>query len=222
MVSSPFGRDVVRKYWLLHDLMRALALARFESHEFAGGNLHRQHVKWENGGEVWVNRGADDWTVDGHTLPQYGFYARVPASDGVTEAAIERRDGVIVEWSRSPGMTYSNARPTVTDDWPLTVSLDRIEDLGSRQFRVTLYWNATGHLPDGYRILVHFTDAAGKILFQGDHNGPGPTAQWQGEFQTSVGGATYRSRSPPGQHFELRLGLYSNSWSTRASRWPQR
>ncbi len=39
--------------------MRALALARFDSHEFAGGDLHRQHVKWEGGGEVWVNRGAD-------------------------------------------------------------------------------------------------------------------------------------------------------------------
>jgi hypothetical protein len=210
MVSSPMGRDVVRKYWLEHDLMRALALARFESHEFAGGNLHRQHVKWDNGGEVWVNRGADDWNAGGHTLPQYGFYARVPGSDGVTEAAIERRDGIIVEWSKSPHAAYSNARPYITDRWQLTVTLGRIEELGNRQFRLTLNWKATGPIPDGYRILVHFTDAAGKILFQGDHNGPGPTGQWHGEFQTS---AVLRvpDSIASGQHFELRAGLYSSS-----------
>ena len=43
-------------------------------------------MKWDNGGDVWVNRGPEDWTIPcGHTLPQYGFYARA----GSTEAAIE-------------------------------------------------------------------------------------------------------------------------------------
>ena len=37
MVSDAFSRDVVRKYWLLHDLMRALALRRMEGFEFDGG-----------------------------------------------------------------------------------------------------------------------------------------------------------------------------------------
>ena len=213
MVPTPMGRDVVRKYWLLHDVMRSLALARFDSHEFAGGNLHRQHVKWENGGEVWVNRGADDWGVDsnggGHTLPQYGFYARVPGPDGMIEAAIERRDGIIVEWSRSPNAAYSNARPFVTERLPLTVSLGGIEDLGNRQFRLTLNWNAAGPIPDGYRILVHFTDATGKILFQGDHQAAGPTGQWRGEFRTSAVVHVPESIAA-GQHFELRAGLYAD------------
>jgi len=212
MVPAPMGRDVVRKYWLLHDLMRNLALARFDSHEFAGGNLHRQHVKWENGGEVWVNRGPDDWTANGHRLPQYGFYARVPGPEGAAEAAIERRgggEGVIVEWSRSPHAVYSNARPFVTDRLPLTLSLGGIEDLGNRQFRLTLRWNAAGPIPDGYRIMVHFTDAAGDILFQGDHKGPGTTGTWHGEFQTS---ATVQvpDSIKAGQPFELRAGLYAN------------
>jgi len=210
MVPAPMGRDVVRQYWLLHDVMRSLALARFDSHEFAGGNLHRQHVKWENGGEVWVNRGAGDWTAEGHTLPQYGFYARVPGAGGVTEAAIERREGVIVEWSRSPHAAYSNARPYVTDRLPLTVSIGPVEDLGNRQFRLTLNWNVAGPVPDGYRILVHFTDAAGKILFQGDHNGPGPSGQWRGEFRTSVV-VRVPETVAAGQSFELRVGLYANS-----------
>jgi hypothetical protein len=206
MVPVPFGRDVVRKYWLLHDVMRGLALKRFESHEFAEGNLHRQHVKWEGGGEVWVNRGSDDWPVAGHMLPQYGFYARA----GGSEAAIERCDGIIVEWSRSPEGTYSNARPYVTDRLPLTVSLGGIEDLGNRQFRLKLNWNLRSPIPDGYRILVHFTDATGEIVFQGDHAGPGPSAQWRGEFQTS---ATVKvpEQVKAGQRFEMRVGLYGSN-----------
>lgn len=105
MVADPFGRDVVRKYWLLHDLMRALALRRMEGVEFADRNIHRQHVRWQ-GGDAWVNRGESDWTVEGHTLPQYGFYARVASGSGVVEAAIERRDGRVVEWATSPTAVY--------------------------------------------------------------------------------------------------------------------
>jgi hypothetical protein len=210
MAPTPFGRDVVRKYWLLHDLMRALALKRFESHEFAGGKLHRQHVRWEGGADVWVNRGAEDWTVNGHILPQYGFYARVPVSGGAVEAAIERREGVIVEWSRSPQAAYSNARPYVSERLPLQVSISKIDNLGDRQFRMTLKWNASGPIPDGYRILVHFTNATGEILFQGDHPGPGPTGTWKGEFETSTV-VTLPASIASGQLFDMRVGLYASS-----------
>ena len=110
MVQAPFSRDVVRKYWLLHDIMRALASRRIESVEFAAGDLHRQHVRWDNGAETWVNRGASEWEAGGHTLPQYGFYARAALPEGVIEAAIERRDGGTVEWSRSPASYYYNGR----------------------------------------------------------------------------------------------------------------
>jgi hypothetical protein len=115
MVSDAFGREPVRKYWLLHDLARGLALRRMDTFAFAGGNLHRHQLRWENGGQVWVNRGKENWTASNHELPQYGFYARVPAREGLLEAAIERRDGLIVEWSRSPAMWYVNARPVVFD-----------------------------------------------------------------------------------------------------------
>jgi hypothetical protein len=106
MVRHPFGRQTVRIYWLTHDLMRALALRKIEGVEFDGANLHRQHVAWEGGGQVWVNRGATDWSVAGHTLPQYGFYARIPVAGGVVEAAVETRSGTVAEWSRSPEAYY--------------------------------------------------------------------------------------------------------------------
>jgi hypothetical protein len=116
MVSDAFGRDVVRKYWLLHDLTKGLALRAMDRFEFAGSDIRRQHVSWEGGGEVWVNRGTADWAVEGHTLPQYGFYARVPSGEGPIEAAIERRDGLVIEWARSPGNVYANARPVVPEE----------------------------------------------------------------------------------------------------------
>ena len=118
MVWDAFTRDTVRKYWLLHDLMQGLDLHRMDDFAFAGGNLHRQAIRWDNGGQVWVNRGPDNWTAAGHDLPQYGFYARIPTKDGVLEGAIERREGLIVEWSKSPSMLYVNARPIVPDPQP--------------------------------------------------------------------------------------------------------
>jgi len=48
-------------------------------------------------------------------LPQYGFHVRVPGPDGVREAAVERRDGKVVEWSRSPSMLYFNGRGSAVD-----------------------------------------------------------------------------------------------------------
>jgi hypothetical protein len=110
MASRPFGRDVVRKYWLLHDLMRALALKRIEAVEYAGGDLHRQHVTWGGGGQVWVNRGASDWEVEGVTLPEHGFRARVPTDEGTVEASVARRGGRVAEVVRSAAGLYVNGR----------------------------------------------------------------------------------------------------------------
>jgi hypothetical protein len=108
MVPQPFNRNVVRVYWLIGEAMRALALDRIDAVEFSGGDIHRQHVRWERGARVWVNRGAAPWTVEGHTLPPYGFYLRV----GALEAAVETRGGQRVEWSRSPAFRYEDGRRT--------------------------------------------------------------------------------------------------------------
>jgi hypothetical protein len=115
MVAQPFSSEVVRKHWLLDGAMRALALDRIESVVFAEDDIHRQAVRWARGGEVRVNRGVEDWNAGGRVLPQYGFYVRVPGQDGVREAAVERRDGKVVEWSRSPSMLYFNGRGSAVD-----------------------------------------------------------------------------------------------------------
>ncbi|MBN1442247.1 MAG: hypothetical protein JXA90_06035, partial [Planctomycetes bacterium] len=114
MVPSPFGRDVVRKYWLLHGAMKALALRKIESVTFADGDIHRQEVVWEGGARVLVNRGEDDWKTRKHVLPPYGFFVEVPRAPGASgadiEAAVEKLRGRTVEWSLSPDGFYANVR----------------------------------------------------------------------------------------------------------------
>ncbi len=101
-----FGRGAVRKYWLAQDFVRSIALDEIADVEFAGGDIHRQIIKWASGAIVYVNRGAEDWHVAGRVLPQYGYFA----TSGAIESSIERIGGIIVEQSRAPSRCYFNAR----------------------------------------------------------------------------------------------------------------
>jgi hypothetical protein len=109
---AAFGRGAVRKYWLAQDFVRSIALDQIESVEFAGGDIHRQIIRWKSGAVVYVNRGAEDWNVAGKVLPQYGYFAK----NGQIESSIERLDGVIVEQSHGPSGGYFNARGFNGDD----------------------------------------------------------------------------------------------------------
>jgi hypothetical protein len=114
MVPAAFGRDMVRKYWLLHDVGQALAGRSIERVEFVGENLHRQCVTWDNG-KVWVNRGPDAWDVGGRVLPQYGYHAQVSCGGSTVESAVELREGLWAEWSKSPDSWYVNGRRSGSD-----------------------------------------------------------------------------------------------------------
>jgi len=182
MVSQPFSRDVVRKYWLLDDLMRALAGRRIDSVEFVGGNIHRQHVRWTGGGEVWVNRGEDDWTVAGdHRLPPYGFYASVRDANGSEHlAAIERDGNGAKEWSRQARESYLNPRGSsvgyrwnstpggalitpLPDSEPGVLALPQSAGFGLGQVKQVAALDASGHLlktinleaENGHLLLRH-------------------------------------------------------------------
>ena len=178
MVSEPFNRNVVRKYWLLHDLAAGLGHANIVNVNFHEGDIHRQIVAWDNGGTVYVNRGEKDWAIEGHTLAQYGFYAKVPTSkDGHVEAAIEKLDGTVVEWSRSPSAWYANARPAaakpiafgqITTDGGFRLTRDgartRVTLLpDSKPFKITLQRKGMPWpLPDSPNLKA--TDEAGKPI----------------------------------------------------------
>jgi len=215
MVSEPFSRNAVRKYWLLHPLGRALALREIESVEFAGGDLHRQHIRWSGGGEVWVNRGEPDWAAGNHILPQYGFYARIPAGQGVVEAAIERRGGVIVDWAKSPVAWYANARPVITDRLPFRVSLESLEPAGTRRFTFRFRWEADAPALLPLRVFVHFVDSTGAIRFQGDYAPPVPTTAWQGTVFTSATVTIPEELYQADQVFDVRIGLFDPATGAR-------
>jgi hypothetical protein len=216
MVSTAFSRDVVRKYWLLHDVMRALALKQIEAVEFADGDLHRQHVRWEGGGEVWVNRGPSDWQVEGVTLPEYGFLARVPTDKGKVLATIARRDGVIVETVRSPEQLYVNGRQVVGGAEAIEPTVQKFEPLGGRQFKLTLRWQADSPIPAGWCPFIHFCDDDGEIVFQGNQQ-PGIFEKpQQGTLDFPIV-CTVPGEIPAGRKLELRVGLYRREGGARLS-----
>jgi hypothetical protein len=105
---AALGRGAVRKYWLAQDFIRSIAADDIRAVEFADGDPHRVTVTWNSGARVWVNRGAPDWTVDGHVLPQFGYRA----VHGAIGSAVERRGGTIVEQARGPGRFYVRSRGT--------------------------------------------------------------------------------------------------------------
>lgn len=188
MVHPPFGRDVVRKYWLLNHLMSALAEAHIESVEFDRGNIHRQRVQWNGGrgkfggpgvrGHIWVNRSDQDWTVNlssvmppnwplhppDHTLPPYGFYASLSGELEGVEAAIERKDGRTVEWVRGPGYHFLNVRSPAGKPDKLVQPILDVPISIDGGFRIDSLWTITP-LPDEAPRTLH-------VDWQGWFNNP--------------------------------------------------
>ena len=215
MVPVAFGRDVVRKYWLTHDLMRSVALQRIENVEFVDGDMHRQRVQWSNGATIWVNRGESDWSVEGHVLPEYGFYGRSPGESADVEAAIERRDGVIVDWSRSGKAVFANARPLLPRGLPVRVTVESAEWKGGRNVEFVFRWEADQPLPADLTPFAHFVDGRGRIQFQADHEAAVPTTQWREAVRTKVR-VTIPDDMAPGRAVELRAGLSDRQSGRRA------
>jgi len=224
MVSQPFSRDVVRKYWLTHHLMRALALRWIKSVEFVDDDLHRQHVTWNADGHVWVNRGQTPWKVAGCELPTYGFLARVPIVEdpessgtgrrGEVEAAIARRNGVIVEWARTPGFLYVNGRMPFDGPNRIALTVRSVRRLADGQLEWQLAWRLDDPLPEGFRPFLHLVDKQGEILAQPAQDlspfQPGRTGQLETTARALL--PAEAARLPT---LELRYGFYDPGTGTR-------
>ena len=214
MVSRPFGRDVVRKYWLLHDLMRALALRTIDSVRFVDGDIHRQHVCWSGGGDIWVNRGKSDWTVAGVTLPPYGFLARIATAQGKIDVSIQRRDGLIVELARAPRQIYANGRELANPPLPIRLTVGGVRYLGQRKCELDLVWQADVAIPAGWTPFLHFRDTAGDIAFQAVRPAGALQRTKPGKFSTKRT-CTIPADLKPGQTFELCYGFYNRQTGAR-------
>ena len=111
---DPFDLRAVDARWLLGPVSRDLALSSFEAFDFEG-SIHRQHAVFAGGegggGQVWVNRAPEPWTVAGGTLPKDGFYAETAgARAGIVELAGRR-----CAFSASGGTVFVDGRPDRND-----------------------------------------------------------------------------------------------------------
>ncbi len=177
--AASWGQAAVRKYWLAQDIVRRLALKDVVSVAFEGGDIHRQIVNWDDGTKVYVNRGETDWRVEGHALPQYGYFA----TGGEVTSAIERLGGTIAESSSGPTGWYCNAR-TSDPERRLRIRphVEGFRDLGNGRFEWTVVWDARERAPRDLTVFVHFCadrdGEADQIIFQDDHQPPQPTSRW--------------------------------------------
>jgi hypothetical protein len=201
-------RGAVRKCWLAQAFIEKVALDEIAAVEHAGGNLHRVVVRWASGASAHVNRGTNDWAVEGRVLPPYGFLARA----GDTEACVETIQGQVVEQSRSRHTRYVNARGGDGSLLPFSVAAERLEHLGGRDFRLVAKWQAAGPASRDLRVFYHFNRTTpGRYTdteFYGGGDPPLPTTAWNGTIHT---GTQWTLRVPEGfplGEYEILCGLY--------------
>lgn len=180
--SASWGRAVTRKYYLLQDLARRLALHNIVSSEFVAGDIHRQKVLWDDGTEVCVNRGESDWTVAGHVLPQYGFLAR----KGDWFVVVERQGQNYAESARGESGWFCDARTASLGSVRRVFAQPSVENVvyqGGNTFTYDCVWQVTKPHRLPWRVFVHFMNEkdedSGRISFQGDHDPQVPTDQWE-------------------------------------------
>jgi len=65
-------------YYMTKAFHKMLALSRIERIDFQDDDINRCLVSYSNGARAWVNRGADEWAVEGYRLPALGFLVKGP------------------------------------------------------------------------------------------------------------------------------------------------
>ena len=215
---TSLGRNAVRKYWLAQDFIESIAFDDIARVEFAEGNFHRLIVSWKSGARVWVNRGETDWNVAGHTLPQFGYFAK----NGEIESSIERLGGLVAEQSRARGKFYVNGRG-FQPNAPLTITprAERVEYLGERKFRLLAQWEAQRPAPKDLSVFYHFSrPTPGRRAMTEFVSGGMPkssTTQWQGRVATGSEWTINVPTNMPLGEYEILVGLAeSKGRSSRA------
>ena len=209
MVDLPSGLSgAVRKYWLAQEFIESIAFDEIQSVNNVEGNIHRQAIHWKSGAVTYVNRGTGDWTVAGHTLPQYGYYAR----NGIVESAIERINGSVAEWSRGKSGTYVNGRGFHPDP-PLTVQpqAEHAEYLGGRDFRFVSNWDVREPIQKDLNIMYQFTapmpGRRTEYVISGGGKPATATSKWQGRITTGDGWTIKIPTNCPTGKYEALVGL---------------
>lgn len=141
-------------------------------------------VRYDNGLTVWANSSDTPLTVNGTTLPRYGWLA---SGKGI-RIGTTQREGVISDLAETPDSVFVNARPAM--DWGapgqtrLRPAVAEFQPIGPRTFRASYRWTVGQKLTTDYQCFVHFVqptlaDGGEQIRFQQDHALPSPTSTWK-------------------------------------------
>ncbi len=160
----------IRKYWLMQNLARSLALDTISDFEFVDGNIHHAKVTWNSGVVVYVNRDRDDWTLTNNLIPQlgvpvvlprFGFWAvneRDVKEPSTHYGGIVRLDGQIVEFRVDGDESFfvNGRKRTPNQVVPIRASLENVEVIDGATLRGALVWDATTPTLDkAYTPFLH-------------------------------------------------------------------
>ncbi|MBN2450075.1 MAG: hypothetical protein JXR77_06780 [Lentisphaeria bacterium] len=188
---------VAKEHHLMHPVQRLYGTARVTDIRYAVdgrlvpgsvalavGETRRAFVRYDSGLVVGVNMAPEVWSVEGRSLPRWGFLARGPE----TEVWTAMVGDLIADFAACPEYVFADARTSFEMPYrrPRTGVEPRLRewtDLGDGRVRVTYEWHVAERLDQDYHCFVHFLDPAGTradgIEFQHDHAPPVPTSRWQ-------------------------------------------
>ena len=208
-------------------LERTLEQREFSSEEFTNTDICHPIVTWSDGTRVYANRGESAWTVQGVTLPRYGFLVLdekdKPLAGIVTNP---QNPNEIVEFAeQADGSFYMNGRGYATAEilpiQPVFQSAEVLPDSDRRKFRVTVAWKCDAPTEKELKIFAHVFEPRRGYGFVPDgwfegFSSPIPTMQWglktdSMDTTTVVTGTEHVFTIPEGKRngkYHVMVGLY--------------
>ena len=178
-------------------------------------NFGRVRIGYDNGLTIIANSLKEDFTVEGRTLPQFGWIA----TDMNFAAGTVRRDGVVVDFVDAPDYQFANARRA--RDWnlggplPVRVRVSQFQAADNRKIGFSYEWKSGMKLDRDLHCFVHF-DKPGKqeyhwdTVTQQDHGLGKKTTEWTagGTFHD---GPFEMTLDLPDGSYAWRIGLYDKA-----------
>ena len=188
---------VAREHHIMHPVQRLYGTAkpveiRYEvagqmvtaSAALIGGDTSRQRIRYDSGLTLWVNCSSEPWTVEGRTLPQWGFLAIGPG----TQVSTALHDGHVADYAECPEYVFADARTYCRASKPIekhdiAPRLASFKYLGDDRIQVAYEWIVNDTLAGDYHCFVHGSRLEDfgmeAVDFQQDHDPVKPTSQWR-------------------------------------------
>ncbi len=214
-------RGTIRKYWLMQNLARSLAMDEIVDFEFVDGDIHRQKISWKSGVVVYINRSASDWQIGTYPnskrpliLPRFGFWA---TDDKASHGGVVRLDGQVAEIRVDDGYYFVNGRQKLPwEATPIRPLLDDVKIVDNKELRARFSWDTLRPTAKPYAPFLHLERPKTwwadqpelRVLPLAEPNKP--TNRWQG-LETQLFGDAITIPLPtdltPGR-YDLLTGLY--------------